>query len=582
VSIAIPVESAAPPERVQVPEGRLFLRLRGRLMRNGWSMLVGNSRMRLATIVACSVVIWASVFAVGWWGFDLLESKQIPGAGAIVGIVFDLMFFTLGMMLVFSSGIMLYASLFTSAEAKFLLGTPARDDQIFAYKFQSAVAFSSWAFVLLGSPILIAYGVIFHSPWYFYALLAPFFVGYVLLPGAGGAMGCLLVVNYLPRKRKQFLGVLLGVIAAAGLVWVFKTATAAQNSLLTQNRDALQGLLEQFTFAKASLLPSHWMTRGLQSAARGELDATWRQLALIWSNGLFLYLVTAFASAKLYRRGFNRLSTGGSARQRYRRGWLDRTAEAMVAYLDPQTRLLIIKDFRSFRRDPAQVGQLLILFGLVLLYGVIYREFYQEEFRSTPQYGISFVNLLATATLLCAYMGRFIYPMLSLEGRKFWVLGLLPLRRERLLWGKFAFAATGAVVAGEILMVASDLMLGMPPLAIAVHAVVVAVLALGLSGLSVGLGAWMPNFRESDPSKIAVGFGGTLNLIASLLFLVVVVGVMAGPYHVQSIAAKSETGGLVNLNAWVPVGLFWGIVAGAVSVWLPMRVGSRTLRRMEF
>jgi ABC-2 type transport system permease protein len=445
------------------------------------------------------------------------------------------------------------------------------------------VLFSSWAFVLLGSPILIAYGIIFGAPWYFYALLPLFFLGYVLLPGAVGALACLLVVNFLPRKRKQVLWVLIAAVAAAGIVWGYRTATAAQRSLLAvHNRDALAGLLEQFTFAKAVFLPSNWMTRGLQAAARGELAATGRQLALVWSNGLFVYLIAAFAAAKLYRRGYNRLSTGGHSRQRFVRGWLDRLAEASVRYLDPQTRLLIIKDFRSFRRDPAQVGQLLILVGLVVLYALVYRQFYQPEFLATPQYGISFVNLLATATLLCAYMGRFIYPMLSLEGRKFWILGLLPLRRERLLWGKFAFAATGALAAGEVLMVASDLMLGMPPLAIGVHALTIAVLAVGLSGLSVGLGAWMPNFRESDPSKIAVGFGGTLNLIASLMFLVIVVGLMAGPYHLQSIAGGSPTGGTGVLNFWVPVGMFWGVVCGTVAVWLPLSVGARTLRGMEF
>ena len=71
----------------------------------------------------------------------------------------------------------------------------------------------------------------------------------------------------------------------------------------------------------------------------------------------------------------------------------------------------------------------------------------------------------------------------------------------------------------EFLIVFSDIMLGMSWEVVVMHAVTVAVLALGLSGLSVGLGAWMPNFRESDPSKIAVGFGGTLNLVAGLLFL---------------------------------------------------------------
>ena len=53
---------------------------------------------------------------------------------------------------------------------------------------------------------------------------------------------------------------------------------------------------------------------------------------------------------------------------------------------------------------------------------------------------ISLLNFCAVALLLCTYTGRFVYPLLSLEGRKFWILGLLPLDREQLLWGKFVFA----------------------------------------------------------------------------------------------------------------------------------------------
>src|SRR5205823_7978896 len=119
------------------------------------------------------------------------------------------------------------------------------------------------------------------------------------------------------------------------------------------------------------------------------------------------------------------------------------------------------------------------------------------------QNGLSLLNLTTTGLLLCIYTGRFIYPMLSLEGKKFWILGLLPLRRERLLWGKFAFSAVGALLIAEALILLSDLMLGMPWLAVVVHVLTVAVLAVGLSGLSVGLGACMPTFQETDPSKIA-------------------------------------------------------------------------------
>src|SRR5947209_16259977 len=129
------------------------------------------------------------------------------------------------------------------------------------------------------------------------------------------------------------------------------------------------------------------------------------------------------------------------------------------------------------------------------------------------------LTLTATAFLMCAYTGRFIFPMLSLEGSKFWILGLLPLDRGRLMIGKFVFSSIGCLAVGEFLIVFSNVMLGMPWLIIVVHSATVAILALAFSGLSVGLGACMPNFRETDPSKIAVGFGGTVNLIAGLLMM---------------------------------------------------------------
>ena len=108
-------------------------------------------------------------------------------------------------MLVFSTGIILYASLFTARRRGSCSRPPARADHIFATKFQAAVAFSSWAFVVLGVPIFVAYGITAGVPWYFYPLLPLYLLGYVLLPGSVSARACLLLVRYMPRNRKQFL-----------------------------------------------------------------------------------------------------------------------------------------------------------------------------------------------------------------------------------------------------------------------------------------------------------------------------------------------------------------------------------------
>ena len=139
-----------------------------------------SGRLRFLSMIATSLVVAAFTFAVSWYLFDQLTINNIPVKGMIVTSLFDLLFFTLGGMLVFSTGIILYASLFTSPEAKFLLTTPARSDHVFTSKFQGAVAFSSWAFVVLGVPIFVAYGIAAEAPWYFYPLLPLCLLGYVL------------------------------------------------------------------------------------------------------------------------------------------------------------------------------------------------------------------------------------------------------------------------------------------------------------------------------------------------------------------------------------------------------------------
>jgi ABC-2 type transport system permease protein len=571
-----------PPAPTPRSQYLLFQRLRGRLVANAGSLLTGNSRVRLVTVVACSLLVWVGVFLASWFGFEVLKQQHIPFAGGVIGILLDFLFLALGVLLLFSTGIILYSSLFSAPESAFLLSTPAAADQVFAYHFQTAITFSSWAFVLLSSPILIAYGLVFAVPWTFYPLLPLFFAAFLLLPGSLGALVCLLAVNYWPRRNKLALAGFAALLLAGAAVWGFDVYRSVRRSMGINDRDALQQLVSKFTFASGAGVPSHWMTRGLQSAARGDWRETLYPLALLVSNGLFLYLLATAAARRLYRRGYNRRATGGPSRRRYGTALSDRVVGALVAAASRPTRLLIIKDFRTFRRDPAQWGQLLIFAGLASLYGLNFQQFLRADVGAYYRNGVSLLNLTATAILMCAYMGRFIFPMLSLEGRKFWILGLLPMSRDQLLRGKFAFAAAGALAAGEVLMVAGDLMLGMPALAVLVHALTVAVLAFGLSGLSVGLGALMPNFKESDPSKITVGFGGTLNLIVGLLFLLLVVGLMAAPYHAQLLLDGDETAAHRVQPVWVIAGAVAGLALGAAAVWFPLRLGARNLRQMEF
>jgi ABC-2 type transport system permease protein len=390
-----------------------------------------------------------------------------------------------------------------------------------------------------------------------------------------------MVVNFIPRQRKVLLlATAVGAIVIAAVV-VQQVYWVAQHAPLERESNAR--LLDRISFARSVHMPSHWAASGLRTSARngpGDIGQTLYYLGLVWSNGLVAYLLTTWSSKHLYRRGVNRIVTGGSLRRRYGASRLDQLLAPALVFLDARTRLLLVKDFRTFRRDPAQWSQVLIFSGLLVL------AFANIGFLSGPTPWpyvncISAANVLLIGLLVAVYNGRFIFPLLSLEGRKFWILGLLPIDRAQLLWGKFFFSAAMTVGFAEVLALFSDLMLRMPATIVLLHAVTVLLLAIGLSGMSVGLGAALADFRETNPSKIASGFGGTLNSIVGLLYLLAIFAVVSGPWHLAMMfdsATELTPAGVATVGA----GVLTGLVIGFIALIWPLRLGIHTIRRREF
>jgi ABC-2 type transport system permease protein len=252
-----------------VDQARLFRRLRWRLLMNTLDEWRGVSLVRPLTIVASSILVWAFVFVVAYAGlrFMIVEARVPPDEG-IIGQLLSLMFFTLGGALTFSTGLILHGNLFTGPETAFLLARPVTADHVFAYKFQTAVAFSSWAFLLLGCPVLIAYGLVASAPWWFYALMPFYFLGFTLLPGSLGALVALLLVNVVPKQRRTFLAVLIAAGLALGLWWLW-TLAAESRRVGSQPEEAAAVILNRISFTRSLWLPSAWVTKGLQSAGRG-------------------------------------------------------------------------------------------------------------------------------------------------------------------------------------------------------------------------------------------------------------------------------------------------------------------------
>jgi ABC-2 type transport system permease protein len=584
-------------------ESGAFWGLRWRRFVSMSEFALSSMRVQLISISFASVVMWVGLYLLFYQGFHFIFTG-LPHVGMrteFVHAIFNVFFLALTAMLVFSSAIILYGNLFKTEEVKFLMTTPSRSERIVIHKFHEAVFFSCWGFVLLGSPMLIAYGDTALAPWYYYALLVPFMLAFVLIPAGLGAIACLLVVRLLPTVRIHALVILGGFALAVGLFFAWHVFAYQNRNLMTMSW--FQDVLTRLEFSEQRMLPSWWLSTGLLEAAHPARDNSGRSswveclyfLGVLSSNALLLQLILAALAKRHFRLAYSELQGLTRSKRRSNLSLIDRIVMWFCAPLPSSLRMFIVKDLRLFRRDPVQWSQFAIFSSLLLFYFFNVRRFdYAGTLRQWVTI-ISFLNVAVVGLILSTFTTRFIFPMISLEGRRFWILGTGPIKRDMILWGKLWFACVGAIPTCSLLVLASDVSLGIVsrlPMVAVIHQLTCWTLCIGLSALAVGLGARLPNLREPSPSKIAAGFGGTLNLVLSALFIMAVVLFTAVPcffWAETSWISQFNTnsllfGGNVGLGTTgsVIVGVTLTLGIGLLATILPLRIGFRAFRRLEF
>ena len=570
-------------------EMRLFSRLRATIAWETIRSMIAGARLRLALVTLLSLVFWAALYFLFLEGFSFLDSIHAE----VISLLFNAFFSSLMIMLTFSTGILLYGSMYCSPEVRLLLTLPTRAEAIFSHKFHESMWFSSWGFVLLGSPMLVAYGVVRGSPWTFYLLLLPFMVSFVVIPATLGGICCLAAVAWLGRLRLHALSMLITVVclASAWLGWSLFKSTAVESG----STEWFENVVSRLSIAEQKVFPSWWLSSGLIEAARASelpearvaslLEAV-KFLAVLISNGMLLQVLAGWLARSCYRQGYSQLVGEMPARRQRRIAWIDELLSAAGTKAGRPLRLLLVKDLRLFRRDISQWSQFVIFFGLLGLYFFNLRSFnYNLAYASL----ISFLNLAVAGLILSTFTTRFVFPMISLEGRRFWILGLLPVHRDQIVWSKFLFSFLGGLLPCCLLVFLSDSMLGVGRSLLWVHEICCVSLCMGLSGIAVGLGARMPDLRESSSAKISAGFGGTLCLVLSSLFIMSVVIIAAIPTHL-SMATRAFGGGgppPPGFLGWAagPQGTAASLLVvstlGIIATFLPLELGLRSFRRLE-
>lgn len=539
-----------------------------------------ESRLKVGVLTVSAVGLWFLAFylfiaAFRWLrGFGVDPSGDAMSIGDVILLrmisVFSLALF---FMLIFSNVLIAFSTLYRSREVAFLVSAPVSWREFFLVRFAECVVFSSWALAYLGSPLVLAYGIATGASWSLYAAALLFYPPFVTLPAAVGAIIAVVLVWLVPRLPRGTL--ILATIVI--LVIVFFYARAKLNATQLSEDTIVPVILDVTGRTQSPLVPSHWLTQGVLMAAEGDLAGAAFRWLLLMSNALFFTWLAAEAAARLFYRGWSAMQ--GMEGRRKGAGVLLNAVEWAARWLPEPLRSLTVKDFRVFWRDPAQWSQFVIFFGVMAVYVANLRNRGATDAGALYRNWVICLNIGACTLILATLTSRFVFPLMSLEGRRIWILGLAPLTFRQIIWQKFWLSVATTSVFTVTLTILSSVKLQLEPVHffLSVYSIVIA--NFGLSGLAVGLGALYPNFNEDNPARIVSGMGGTLNFLLSFAYIVVIVGAQTVvlQWHVLEKFARTQT--------------FWYALAGALAVitiasvittFVPMRLGLRNLNLSEF
>lgn len=533
-----------------------------------------ESRLKLVFIAAMLMLLWLAAFAgarvtlraLEALGTDLLGGALVALAPLLIPRLLAMVALVLLVMLTFSSALLAFAFLYRSPETTHLFTAPLTARTVCLVRLGDTAVFSSWSSAYLGSPVLLAYGLHVHAPWPFYGLAAVLFVPFVVIPAALGTMATMALVRVAPRLPRVALAVAAVALAVAAFV-VFRSRLSSP-----EFRDAvdLAPVAELTGTAESAFLPSAWLADALVAAAHGEAAALLLPFALLLAHALLLAWLAGEAAEKLLRAGWSGMASAAHTRRASAR--VDRGGLALLIRPLPEpVRALVLKDMRTFARDVSQWSQVALFFGVLAVYVANLRTAARGFSLAFWQSWITMLNTVACLLVLATLTTRFVFPLVSLEGRRFWILGLAPLRIATIVRQKFWLSVAFSSVITVLLTAVSSWRLRLAPLSFLIAVLTVTAASFALSGLAVGLGSLYPDFNADSAARIVSGTGGTLTFIASLLYITLV--------------AAAETW----LLRWRGVGL-WFVATAATAIALvslaatvvPLRLGIANLENADF
>jgi ABC-2 type transport system permease protein len=519
-------------------------------------------------------LIIISGLILGGYLLALRGAQFLLNQGEVGRLLLDRVFY-LGWSIIFylliiSNIITAFSTLYRSPEVNFLLTHPIAYGDIFKTKLLENLLYSSWVILVLGIPLTGAYlqaNGLFNGGWIW--LFPVGLIPYLLLATMTGLVIILVIIRLSKWIRLRILFLALGAI-----VWLFFWLYFRYNqqTVILTGETASFRVMSRYLFNLTRdpfpLIPSYWFTELLHKAGPQRLFSG----SLLVTTALVGWELTRWLGRGMYYPTVQILNS--HRRQPATRSVKPGFLTKLLGGLQPPVRGLVFKDVLQFVRTPQQWIQFL-LFGFfigIYLLNLARVNIQMQALAPFWRILIYILNFGFSGFVIAALTARFVFPLISLEGKGLWILMAAPVKLRSLFMEKFWLSAGLFFALAETVALVSNYFLGQGLRINLLATAFLILLTFGLVSISLGLGALFPQFHERNPMRIASGTGGTITILFSLAYLVTMVAAFIWFLLLMEKQASIETFFLVGLGVLI----FNGIV-----IYIPLNLGLRQLVNTE-
>ena len=499
--------------------------------------LRGESHWSAAAIIRYLLVAMIySAFAVGTYSLAFQITKYLLTEAYIgtflVHRFLSMLLFVFFVTVNLGNILVLYSTLFKSAEVHFLMTKPVHHSSIFVIKFLDNFFYSSGTLLLFALSAIAGYGTfmgytLVQSIGLFTFVMIPF----MFISACVAALVLLGIMRLAVRIGFRVVMSMLGVLYLVGVIVFFMNYNpiGLVEKMGEYSPDPNQ-LFFQLDPPYLKYMINAWVSDILFHASLQGLAASVPLIVMLNLLTVGLFMIVLGVGGTVFYRIWLATFQMGQRRISDRKTWLVRLRASGI--LSPFS-VLRKRDWLLFIREAAQWIHALVLLLLITMFVLSIKNV-------NPTYSLEFLPVALylaifgfSGFLMASLSLRFIFPLMSLEGLPLWSILSAPVERMTLYRLKLRSSLALIVPLTIVVAIATHIPFitkgQADPLFMLSGVLVSIVMSIVIVILNLGLGILFANFREKNPIRIASSQGATITFLITILYLVLCTGFLFLP-----------------------------------------------------